>query len=180
MPEPYLRRLATALIAALGLLAVAGPALATPLPAGGVTAPEVAAVLQAKGYAAEISKDSDGDPKIRSGAQGSHYSIYFYGCDHAATPRCTSIEFSVGYHIEGGLTPARINLWNRRNRFGRAYLDNTNDPFVEMDADFEHGATTEELGANVELWDAALSLFRRFLDCAKTPDGQGCDVYKPD
>jgi hypothetical protein len=147
-------------------------ALASPIPDGGVTAEDVAAVLQAKGYSARIDKDSDGDPLIHSGAQGSNFGVYFFGCHK--TPRCTSFQFAAAYHVDGGMTLAQINGWNHSMRFGRAYLDNVNDPFVEMDLDVEKGFTTEAIDNNIDTWDSLLGSFRRFVDCAKKPAGDPC------
>jgi hypothetical protein len=159
-----------ALASATALMALG--AAASPLPTGGVTADEVAAVLQAKGYVAQIAKDHDGDPLIHSGAEGSSFGVYFFGCH--STPRCTSIQFAAAYHVEGGMALAKINGWNRTMRFGRAYLDDTNDPFVEMDLDVEKGFTTEAIDNNIDTWDSVIGSFRRFVNCAKKPDTDPC------
>lgn len=145
---------------------------AAPLADGGATADEVAAVLQAKGYAAQISKDSDGDPRIHSGAEGSAFNIFFYGCHKG--PRCASIEFAAAYHVEGGMLLAQINAWNQKNRFGRAYLDKVNDPFIEMDLDMEHGYTSEAIANNLDTWDLVLGVFRRMVACTSRPATDPC------
>jgi hypothetical protein len=163
--------LASVLAGLIGLGAAQGAA-AAPLTDGGVTAQEVAAVLQAKGYRAEIGKDNDGDPKVHSGAQGVGFDIYFYGCHKG--PRCSSIQFTAGFHVEGGMTLERINQWNRNNRFGRAYLDDVNDPFIEMDLDVEHGFTSEAVDNNVDTWDAVLGAFVRVVTCARHPGSDAC------
>jgi len=163
--------LTSAILAAALLLA--GPrALATPLTDGGVTAQEVADVLQAKGYQAKITKDREGDPKIQSATDGVSYEIYFYGC-HGG-PRCSSLQFSVAFHVEGGMTLEQINAWNRANRFGRGYLDDVKDPYVEMDLDVEHGFTTEAIDNNIDTWDAVLPAFLKVVDCARHPGGDAC------
>ncbi len=153
---------------------LAGSAGATPLASGGVTAAEVAAILQAKGYVAQIGKDEEGDPNIHSGsgAEGSGFDVYFFGCNKG--PRCTSIEFSVAYHVEGGLTLAQINEWNHKKRFGRAYLDSENDPFIGMDVDVEKGFSTEAIDNNIDTWDSVVGTFRHFIGCTKKPDTATC------
>jgi hypothetical protein len=163
----------TALAAMVGGAMALGPAApAAPIPDGGATAAEVAAVLQDRGYKAEIGKDNEGDPKIRSGVQGTNFNIYFYGCHKS--PRCVSIEFSLGFHIDGGLKLEQVNGWNRRNRFGRAYLDDENDPWIEMDLDMEHGFTTEAISNNLDTWDAVVSNFKHFLACAQKTTKDNC------
>lgn len=156
------------------------PPAAVPIPAPtpassperGFTAQEVAAVMQEHGYAAQIGVDAEGDPKIRSGAQGSSFTIFFYGCHK--TPRCTSIEFSLGFHVEGGLTLEQMNRWNRLNRFGRAYLDDEKDPWLDMDVDVERGLSLDGIANNLETWDAVLSNFKHFLACAQKTTTDNC------
>jgi hypothetical protein len=136
---------------------------AGPLPDGGVTAEDVAAALRAKGYKAEITTDDTGDPKIRSATDGSRYSIYFYGCDGG--PRCTAIQFSIGFDLEDGeASHAMINGWNRDKRFGKAYLDEENDPWVEYDYDVERGVTTEALENVIDVWDSVVPTFKRHIN----------------
>ncbi len=163
--------LVAAILVGLGA-SLGGVAHATPLADGGVTAQEVAASLQAKGYKAEIGKDQGGDPKIHSGAQGVSFDIYFYGCNKG--PRCSSLQFTVGFHVDGGMKLADINSWNRNNRFGRAYLDDVNDPYVEMDLDAEHGFSTEAVENNIDTWDAVVGAFVRVVSCARHPGGESC------
>jgi hypothetical protein len=150
----------------LALLAAASPAPAGPITDGGVTAAEVAAVLQAKGYQAEITKDDGGDPLIHSGADASKFSVLFYGCNAG---RCSSIQFSTAFHIEGGLTLTRINTWNSDKRFGQGFLDKTNDPFIQMDLDVEHGYSTEAIANNLDTWVAVLHQFKIFIACTGKP-----------
>ncbi len=128
---------------------------------GGITADEVAQVLQAKGFKAEITKDSSGDPLIKSAADGTRYSILFYGCKHTA--RCSAIQFYAGFHLDKGMTTDKINDWNRENRFGRAYIDKDRDPNIEMDLDVEHGFLTEGLANNLDTWGAVVPAFKKFI-----------------
>ncbi len=61
------------------------------------------------------------------------------------------------------MTPQRILDWNRDKRFGRAYLDKAGDPWVEMDMDVEHGATTEAIANDLERWKAVIQEFRTYI-----------------
>jgi len=149
------------LLAALLGLALSTPARAGALPDGGVTAAEVAAVMQAKGLKAEIAKDKDGDPMIVSGVDGTTFRVLFYGCK--STSRCAAIQFATGIDLPDGLTLETINDWNRKNRFGRAYLDEEMDPYLQMDMDLEHGATTEAVGANLDTWAVVLPAFKAYI-----------------
>lgn len=153
------------LLAALGTIGVtilAAPAFGGPLPDGGVTAGEVRAALQAKGFKAEVTKDSEGDPLIRSAADGSNFSIYFYDCDKSG--RCVAIQFSAGFDLTKGTTLEVVNTWNKDRRFGKAYLDDERDPYLEYDIDLEHGATTEALENVVDVWESVLPTFKKHID----------------
>lgn len=145
---------------AAAALAAAGPAAAAPIPDGGVTVQEVAQALQTKGYKAEIGRDRLGDPMITSALDGSNFQVLFYDCESG---RCAAIQFATAFDLESGLTLDRINSWNRQKRFGRAYLDDERDPFVEYDVDFEVGATTEAIGNAIEVWEAVLPNFKDYI-----------------
>jgi hypothetical protein len=141
------------------VLAASGAA-ARNLPDGGVTAQEVADALQAKGYQAQIGEDKGGDPKIVSGLEGTRFTIWFYNCKNG---RCASVQFEQGFDLKDGLSLAKVNGWNRGKRFGCAYLDGENDPYVQYDVDFEVGATTEAIGNAIAVWAAVLPEFREYI-----------------
>ncbi|HUO11807.1 MAG TPA: YbjN domain-containing protein [Caulobacteraceae bacterium] len=136
------------------------PAAAVPLE-GGLTATQVARVLQDKGYKAVIGVDDTGDPKVTSAAEGVNFTIFFYGCNHG--PRCTSLTFQAGFHIDGGLTAEKINGWNRDKRWLKGWLDNTNDPFCDMDIDAEHGFSSELLDSYIDTWAEMLPAFKSYI-----------------
>jgi hypothetical protein len=154
-----MRALFRAALAAI-LLACA-PAAAKPIPDGGVTAREVADVLQAEGYKAEIGVDGVGDPKITSAAEGKTFIVLFYGCKEG---RCVAYQMHAGFDVATSPGLAKINEWNRKNRFGRAFLDTEDDPIVEMDVDTEKGFTTEAISNNLATWLAVLSNFVKFFE----------------
>ena len=129
---------------------------AAPLPNGGITPDEVAAVLKARGLPAKFGKDRQGDPKIESKIGSDHFFVYFYTCKGE---RCAAIQFSKGYDLDGGIDLEKLNDWNRDHRFGRAFRDNENDPWVQMDVDLERGSTTESVANNLETWLAVQEAF---------------------
>jgi hypothetical protein len=146
--------------AAAMLAAAAGPAFADPLPDGGATAQEIAGVMKGQDFPVETVKDKDGNPLLRSSAQGYGFSVYFYGCKET---RCDSIQFSAAFTSKD-VKPEKIAEWNRTRRFGRAWLGDDAAPWVEMDVDLEHGATTEAVAADLERWVSVLTGFNSFLD----------------
>jgi hypothetical protein len=173
MPHAHRSRITAQALAAVIALVPAGMTWSEPLPDGGVTAPEVAKVLQDKGYVAKIGVDKGGDPEIHSSAEGSGFDIFFYGCKKG--PRCSSLQFSSAYHVDGGMKLEQINKWARKTRFGRAYLDDVNDPFIEMDLDVEHGFSTEALANNLDTWVAVRADFLTMMHCASKPASDPCN-----
>lgn len=136
-------------------------AVAGPLPDGGITGDEVAAVIKARGFPVTLGKDGDGDPKITSKFTDLYFEVHFYNC---TAGRCASIQFSKGFDMPEGVTLEKLNEWNRNFRFGRAFRDDETDPFVQMDIDVEKGSTTESIANNLEMWLAVLDEFAKMLD----------------
>jgi len=136
-------------------------AFADPLPDGGVTAQEVAAIMKSEDFPVEIGSDKDGDPLIRSSTKDVKFGVFFYGCN--GKPRCDSIQFSAGFSVKG-MTPAKIAQWNRTKRFGRAWADDEADPWVEMDMDLEHGATTEAVANDLDRWIGVITEFQKYIN----------------
>jgi hypothetical protein len=158
-------------------LSAAGFTCAAPLPDGGMTVDEVADIMRASGYLAKIGKDTGGDPMIESGAEGAHFQVFFYACDKSV--RCSSIQLQASYHVTGGMKLAQVNGWNQKWRYGRAYLDNENDPILDMDLDVKHGATTEAISTNIGMWDTILGTFKEMVDCNSEPANGPCKAQFP-
>ncbi len=126
-----------------------------------MTAAQVAAVLQAQGYKAEIGKDNTGDPMVSSAADGTKYKILFYGCK--GTPRCAALEFLVGFDLDKGMSMEKLNKWNRDSRFGHAYLDDENDPYLQLDINASPGFTSESFGSYVDTWSSLVPKFKTYI-----------------
>lgn len=156
-----------AAVAALSLVA-AGPVGAAeaakpkPIPAEGVTMEEVAAWLQSGGYQAQLKKTDAGEPYIASGAEGVNFDVYLDDCK---AKKCTSIEFTAGFTLDGGLKggPAKINEWNRDKRWVRAYIDKDNDPWAEMDISVTPGRTWDAVDDDFATWRVMLDHFKTFI-----------------
>src|SRR5690606_11183174 len=125
----------------------------TALPAGNVDATDasvLADVLQELGYRAMLGTDGGGDPLITSSADGSEFRIYFYGCSNGQM--CKSIQFSRGYDMDAGMSLEQVNVWSREYRFGKVYLDDDLDPFIEMDVNLDFGGVSRENFADTFDW----------------------------
>ncbi len=148
-------------VAGIALVTGAGAAQARVLPAGGVTADEVAAALREGGFKAVVGKDDSGDPMVTSALDGSDFKVLFYACKAA---RCASIQFVAGYDLDKGTSLSKVNMWNREYRFGRAWLDDDMDPYLQYDVDFEIGATTEAISNVIARWETLVPDFKKYVD----------------
>lgn len=140
---------------------VALPAAAYTYPTGGVSAQEVASVLRAHSLPVEITKDDAGDPMIKSSSDDLNWRIYFYDC---TAGRCTSLQFSVGYDLDNGMTYSKCNEWNYTKRFGRCALDDEMDPYVRYDIDIAKGYTSESMAYALDTWLLVAPTFSKFIN----------------
>ena len=143
---------------AVGAL-IATQAQAYKVEEGGITAPEVAKVLQDKGYKAIVKTDDDGDPEVDTAVDGTDVVIFFYGCNHG--PRCPSITFQSDFDSSHGVTAEDVNTWNADKRFIKGWLNTDKVLYGEMDVDVSHGFSTENLAEYVDTWAAFLPEFKQ-------------------
>jgi hypothetical protein len=125
---------------------------------------QLADLLAEAGYRATVGRDGEGDPMVSSSAAGANFSIYMYGCEDES---CNSLQFIAGFDLADGIALQRINAWNRDKRYGSAYLDDEDDPWLQMDLDLEGGSSTGQLTEYVELWDTLLGQFQTFIQAPK-------------
>lgn len=118
--------------------------------------------LQAAGYSAKLEKDPTGDPMIKSAVNGHPFRIVFYGCK--ANENCATVTFAAGFDKKSATGLDSINEWNRKNRFGRAYLDDEGDPLLGMDVDLDDGGMSRALFTdNLEFWTAVTGAFQKHI-----------------
>ena len=119
-------------------------------------------VMKSLGYRAELTTDDRGDPKIKSAAGGANFSVWFYGCNDGKD--CNSIQFSAGFDMANGLEMSSVNDWNTRKRYGKVYLDDENDPYIEMDMMVGTGMSRALFEENLSVWDRMISDFKDHID----------------
>lgn len=120
----------------------------------------VAAALRDAGYKAELKTNSKGEPYILSGANGSDFTIEFYGC--TGVKDCGSYQFSSWYKAEPLFTMALANEWNLKKRFLKIAVD-TNGNLNEYMDFTATGKTTFANFADIVDWyqtmDSTLAKF---------------------
>ena len=152
--------IAGAAFLALGL--ISGPTLAKDLPAKGMTAEQVASWLQDDGYKAQVSTNKDGSKTVGTAADGSNFFIDMYDCNN--TPTCTAIQFSIGFDSKGAWNATKMNEWNSTKRWVKAYVDDKDDPWLQMDIDLSPGGTQEGLDDQFAIWRDMLTSFKKYIN----------------
>ena len=126
----------------------------------------VAGLIMQAGYRAEIKQSKSGGSYIASAANGSEFSVNFYGCK--ADTACESLEFQSWYKKQPYFTADLTNEWNAKKRFMKIAVDGDGDLvyYVYLSA---IGHTTFKNFADYLDWfttmDASLA---KFLDEKKT------------
>ncbi|MFV3074582.1 YbjN domain-containing protein [Niveispirillum fermenti] len=115
----------------------------------------------ARGFgAAEMGKDSTGDPKITGMIEGRKYNIIFSSCKN--NKDCKVIQFWAAWSASN-VTQSQMNEWNKGRVFGKAYLDSDNDPNLELTVNLKGGVTKENLEDTFDWWRVALKSFASFI-----------------
>ncbi len=122
----------------------------------------LAAALQALGYRALLTTDDYGDPKIRSGASGAVFDIWFYGCEEGTD--CKDLQFYGGFETERPFTAEEMNAWNLDQLVGQAYIDENGDPRISLALPGATDMTPAAFERLVLRWDTAFGTFVDFID----------------
>jgi len=141
---------------ALALMLLSSAARAADIPAGGFTYDDVVSWLQDRGYQAKLQTLNDGTKDLRSATQGINFHIKLYDCK---ADRCSSMQFFAGFDTHGRLSAPQMNEWNKTKRFVKAYVDSTNDPWLEFDVDLAPGGSYDLLNDELAIWNLALPAF---------------------
>lgn len=121
------------------------------------------AALQKAGYKAKLTV-KEGKPEIESSAAGATFYLYFQNCEGAEG--CEDVMVQSAYDLDkNAVTLEAINAFNKDNRWARAYLDDENDPVLEMDLIFAGKQLDEGTFIDsVKAWDDVLGRFHKAID----------------
>lgn len=74
----------------------------------------------------------------------------------------TDAQLYVGF---GGrqVSTEKVNEWNARHRFGRAYRDKDGEPVLESDIDFTGGVTEANIKAWIKLFRDLMGAYSKFV-----------------
>ena len=117
-------------------------------------------IIQNLGYRARLEVDGDGDPMIRSSVGGTEFALVFYGCSDSHD-QCQILLFKAGYELKRKVGLDLINEWNATRLFGRAYLDDVDDPWLELVLNVRGGVTREQFEKTFEWWESSVGEFEK-------------------
>jgi len=141
---------------------ISSAVLAKDLPDRGLSVEDVAKWLQDAGYKAEVQTAKDGTQSVYSATDGTGFYVNFYDCKNK--PKCASIQFEVGFDTKGEFNATKMNSWNADNRWVRAYVDDKDDPWLDMDVDLSPGGTWEGLDDEFSVWRDMMVSFKKYIN----------------
>lgn len=115
-------------------------------------------IIQALGYRANLEVDGEGDPMIRSSVGGTEFALVFYGCSEQHD-NCEILLFKAGYELNDKVGMDVINQWNATRLFGRAYLDDVSDPWIELVLNMHGGVTRTQFEKTFAWWESSVGEF---------------------
>jgi hypothetical protein len=144
--------------------ATAMPARAQSFDAGDPA--RIADALRTAGYKAELKKNDAGDPYIASAANGSDFTIDFYGCQSGT--KCGSFQFFSYYKKDPLYTLPLINEWNAGKRFLKLRIDQDGDLAYSMDVTAVGTMTQETFADWVDWFEVMDGELSKFLEGKRT------------
>ncbi|MBK67276.1 MAG: hypothetical protein CMP22_03990 [Rickettsiales bacterium] len=161
----HLKTYLTALI--LSVLLVSSPALSKTsdeLAQGKITPMAVAKVLQDLNLSYQSKFDKDNNPRMivtNNSLPSEQFEIYFFDCINEI--ECQSITLWSWYKPLIGINYARSNIWNRKNRFLKSYLDGDFNPVLEMDIQSFGGIGPVNLKTLITAYVSAIPVYADYM-----------------
>ncbi len=120
----------------------------------------IAALIRA-GFTAE-AKTEAGQTYVIAKQGTTPFQAFLSNCQVAGAG-CTDIELYAGFTGGQRIAWERINGWNARTRFARAFLDEKRDPALQMDVSLQGGVSQDALKTSLTTWGSALETYSLFL-----------------
>lgn len=119
------------LMVAATALAVAMPAAAQDKLFDATDPAQIVEAMKEAGFKAELKTNDQGEPFIKSAANGSPFSVEFYGCE--GQKGCQSFQFYSWYKKDPLYTLELVSEWNKLKRFLKLRIDQDGDLALSMD-----------------------------------------------
>jgi len=88
-------------------------------------------------------------------------SLYFYDCTENRD--CSTVMFQAAWETDE-VTVAKMAEWNRKERFGKAFLDEDGHPTVEMNVNLHGGVSLTNLDDTFDWWRVVVETFAERQD----------------
>ena len=145
--------------AAIALLATPTLAVDTVSPTDPTT---VLDALSQSGYPGKLDKLKSGRTSISVQISGLQTYVDFYDCEDDIA-KCYTLLFTVSVDLKDGTTLALANEWNSKQITGRVWLDEENDPTLDLSLTAVDGIPVGVFEQNVKLWDRKIGDFKDFF-----------------
>lgn len=127
------------------------------------------AALQRAGFTGDV-KTEGRDSFVLARLETIPFQAFLAGCQPSGGG-CTAIELYAGFSGTARIPLERINGWNARTPFARAFLDEDRDPSLVMNINLDGGVSPDNLKAQLEMWGEALETYSLFLVARVPPVG---------
>lgn len=151
-------------ISALSVVMAAAPNADAEEVADATDPERLASIIRDLGYRAKLETDGVGDPIIHSSVGGTDFSILFYGCAEDSHDQCQVLLYKVGYDLTDGASLDLVNEWNATRLVGRAYLDEEDDPWLEMAVNMHAGVSRANFEDTFDWWEVSVDWFEAHID----------------
>jgi hypothetical protein len=130
-----------------------------------IAVPDVTAILNDAGIRYEVTTDDVGDPLILADGTaslvGERMAVFFYDCGPTG---CEDIRMYSYYRSRSNVGLGVINEFNKNLRWGRAFLDDDNDPVFELDINATGGIGREALRILINTYLSSMNTFAAEVD----------------
>jgi hypothetical protein len=120
-----------------------------------VSAKRMTKILTSMGFEVKEGERSGDDPTLKFQLAGYNVLLLFAN-------KNTDAQLYIGFGDQQVSTD-KVNEWNRKHRFARAYRDDDGNPVLESDIDFTGGVTEANIKAWVTLYRNLLNQYVKFL-----------------
>ena len=135
----------------------------------GIDAHALVAAFVRAGFTAE-TKTEAGQTYVIARQGATPFQAFLSNCQ-ASGGGCTDIELFAGFSGAQRIAWERLNGWNARTRFTRAFLDEHRDPALQMDLSLQGGVSQDGLKTSLTTWGSALETYSLFLVARVPPVG---------
>lgn len=133
----------------------------------GTDANGLVAALQRAGFTAEV-KTQGREVTVLGRIDTLPFQAFLGNCSPSGGG-CTDIELYAGFSGGQKIPLERINGWNARTRYARAYLDEDGDPALQMDLSLQGGISADSLRGHLQTWGMALETYAAFITSRPDP-----------